>query len=331
MSAPFQLSEPLLRQVMRPYRLGDLVSLRPLVVGTAIGFYEVHTSRGRFYLRLYEDRPIADAHFEEALLLLLSRQQVAVPKMLPSGREGHLVCLSPRQQIVIYQPLLGREVGGFEVQTGHCAQIGTYLAQLHLAARGLKLRRRNRADPVTMRALIDRTRLAASAELIEEIDRLTDALSEQPWARELPRGIIHGDLSIASSRFRRHELTGILNFDAACNGPLVYDLAVTLLDWAFLRDRFSEPRAQALVQAYIAVRPLRARERSDLFGLTRYAAARVALARMALFEVRRRGGEDPRYRDYRHYMTRLAELHRLGAAGFATAVQPGAARLRQDH
>ena len=325
------LSEPVLRQHLRPFRLGDLVAARSIPSGTPHTLYEIITTRGRFVMRILEDRLAADAHYEEALLQLLTRRGLKVPQMLPAGGGGHVLSIAPRQQLSVFHVLPGREIGVFEVKSEHCAQIGTFLAELHLAGKGLKLRRRNRFDPVGMRGLVSRCRgpglTAAGA---ADLQRLADELALHPWSRDLPRGVIHADLFIDNCRFQRGRLRGTLNFELACNGPLLFDLAVAIVDWAFLGDVFEPVRAQALVQAYGAVRPLKAKERADLHGFCRYAAARFAIGRMLDFEVRRSPNSTRIYRDYRHFTARLQQLVRCDPREFAMAVLGSPIRRQQD-
>jgi homoserine kinase type II len=106
----------------------------------------------------------------------------------------------------------------------------------------------------------------------------------------------------------------------ASTGPLAYDLAVAISDWAFMHDRFMPERARALVQGYQSKRKLSAAERGHLYDLCRFAITRFATTRFYDFEVRRRPGVQRLYKDYRHFIARLSSLKAVGPQMFRDQV-----------
>ena len=315
------LDERTLRQCLRPFRLGDLVGARPLPAGPINTIYEILTTRGRYILRILGNHNITDARFEEALLLRLCERGLPVPRMVGAGRRGHVLPIAPRQMLSVFAHLPGREIAVFEVSAAHCLQVGTILAGLHIAGKGLGRRRQNRFDPQHLRRLLIR---AQQAQLLPRTRRdlasIATVLTDYKWDRMLPRGIVHGDLFIDKARFTAGTLCGLLDFEMAATGPYLYDLAVALCDWAFLHDRFMPAHARALLQGYEAGRSLSATEREGLYGLCNYAAARFALTRLYDFEVCRAPSSGRLYKDYRHFVSRLAALQTMGEGVFCRAV-----------
>lgn len=320
------LSERALRQHLRPFRVGELIDARGVSAGTINTIYEVNTTRGHYILRILENRTVTDARFEEALLHRLHEQGLMVPQMLGAGKQGSVISITPRQQLSVFQYLPGREVGVFEITPAHTAQVGTFLASMHQAARGLGRRRRNRFDPPNLARIVERCKeLAPPGELQRDIDRLQEALERYAWPRDLPRGIVHGDLFIDNVRFAGGELCGVLDFEMACTGPLLYDLAVAIGDWAFMHDQFLPERAAALVGGYEAKRPLKPIEHASLYALCLYSTVRFAITRFYDFEIRRRPEATRLYKDYRHFLSRLVALQKLGESAFVGGVLTHAA------
>src|SRR6185295_5470818 len=81
----------------------------------------------------------------------------------------------------------------------------------------------------------------------------------------LPLGLIHGDLFIDNVLFhaapgaapdpaQASTLTALLDFELASWGRLAYDLAVTLLAFAFGRDDFRPELVRAMLAGYASVR-----------------------------------------------------------------------------
>ena len=316
-----QLSERVLRQHLRPFQLGELIEARGVSAGAINTIYDVSTTRGRFILRILEDRAPGDSRFEERLLSHLTERELPVPRMMDAGKLGRVVSISPRQQLSVFQYLPGREIGVFEVRPEHAAQIGHFLAGMHTATRGFRRRRRNRFDPQRIAGILERcvAGISESAQ-VRDLRILALELVRHHFPAELPGGIVHGDLFVDNARFVRSRLIGVLDFEMASNGPFAYDLAVAIVDWGFLQDRFMPEHARALVAGYEGLRRLEPAERGHLYELCRFAATRFATTRFYDFEVRARREAQRRYKDYRHFLSRLNVLKELGPHQFRNHV-----------
>ena len=322
------LSNEALRRHLRPFRLGELLRARGVSAGTINTIYDVKTSKGHYILRILEDRSATDARFEEALLARLSENDMCVPRMM-AGRRGAVIEIAPRQQLSVFEYLPGRELGVFEVEVSHARQIGTFLAELHAVAKAFGRRRRNRFTPERVQRIADLclkwARRSADDEVVDDIEVLRGELGRAPEFDELPGGIIHGDLFIDNARFSRGKLCGVLDFEMASNGPLAYDVAVAIGDWAFCRDGLDLERATAVIAGYGERRSLTTREKQVLFDLSCFSAARYAITRIYDFDVRTRPEAQRLYKDYRHFMARLRSLKRIGARAFKRALFEGKA------
>jgi homoserine kinase type II len=102
----------------------------------------------------------------------------------------------------------------------------------------------------------------------------------------LPRGAVHADLFRDNVMFvgscEQPELSGFFDFYFAGVDTWLFDLAVTLNDWAidWPTGRTDEARSQALLEAYQAVRPLTSAERRLLPAMLRAGAFRFWLSRL---------------------------------------------------
>jgi homoserine kinase type II len=271
-------------------------------------------------MRILVGQSPRDARFEEELLLHLSAKGLTVPRMVTAGKRGHVVSIAPRQQLSVFQHVPGRQLAVFEIDAEHARQVGDFLATMHESARGFARRRKHKHDPARIARLLERSAYeAGDSSQLRDLKILALELVRHNFTRELPRGIIHGDLSVDNVRFARGKLCGVLDFDHASVGPLVYDIAIAIVDWAFLHDQFIAERARAIVAGYQSRRPLEPPERGALYDMCRYAATRFGATRFYEFEAR---GNRARklYKDYRHYMTRLNALRELGPQLFRDQV-----------
>lgn len=318
-------SEQLLRRRLRPFCIGELLAARTAgsMDGLSPGTMDVATTQGRFIVRVFSHRRmVKDLRFEEALLRHLANENVQVPRML-AGEEGLSVALDGEGYVTVFEAIEGRQLGIFEVTPSHAWQVGRQLATLHEAGRNLRRRRRSRADPETMTRLLQGSvSVGLTAEQRDIFGPLASEVVTHHWTRKLPRAILHGAPSMEHVRFRFGEACGWVGFERASNGPMVFDLALALADWGFVRDALQADRAHALLHGYEGVRPLLDSERRALFKELRYALAILALERFLTFEVGVADhpswdAEGP-YRDFRHIYKRLQEVQTMTAATFVS-------------
>ena len=306
------LSEQDIRDHLRQFNVGDLLQARGVSAGTINTIYDVSTTSGRYILRILEDRTATDARFEEKLIVHLADRGLVVPRMIAAGEESYVVSINRRQQLSLFEYLPGREIGVFEVNDEHAYQIGQFLGAMHLAASGLRRRRRNRFSPERIRLLLQRcVKAMDDDDRLADLMFLSDELRRHGWPRHLKRGIIHGDLFVDNARFARGRLCGVLDFEMASTGPLCYDIAVAISDWCFRQDEFVSSRANRLLCGYLEQRELTKNERSALFDLCHYAICRFTITRFYDFEVRSRPEANRIYKDYRHFLARLDSLSEL--------------------
>ncbi len=317
------LSSAMLHEHLHPFGLGELQAFEGISGGTINTIYAIQTSKGRFVVRILEDRSLSDARFEEALIAHLGGKGLKVAKMMPfsSADDARILTISPRQHLSVFEYIPGREVGVFELEEVHARQIGEFLGAMHVAGGGLRRRRRNRFSPERIGRLVERClETIGDDSRAQDLIDLSVEIAQLGWPRHLPRGIIHGDLFIDNARFDRHELCGVLDFETASSGPLAYDAAVAIADWTFVRDQFSPVLARALLAGYQSERQLARVERLAMYPLCRYAISRFAVTRFYDFEVQKRPEAQRLYKDYRHFLQRLSSFGEVAESDFLANV-----------
>jgi len=315
------LSDTDLRQYLQYFSAGELIEARGISAGTINTIYELQTTRGHYILRILEGRARSDARFEEELLVHLHKHDLAVPMMVDAGKRGHVVSINPRQQMSIFEFLPGREVAVFEISDAHVKQVGGFLAQMHIACRELTRRRKNRFGPERLLELLDIcTAEEISDGLRADVEELRVEIEGYKPPKNLPRGIIHGDLFTDNVRFSHGKLCGVIDFEMASSGLLIYDIAVALCDWAFSQNTLQPSLARGLVEGYSVERPLHETEKRHLYPITCFVAARFTATRVHDFEELIPEGAERLYKDYRHFHQRLRSLCALGQESFDAAV-----------
>ena len=94
-------------------------------------------------------------------------------------------------------------------------------------------------------------------------------------------GVIHADLFPDNVFFLGDKLSGLIDFYFACTDTLAYDVAICLNAWCFEPDHsYNVTKGRALLQGYVATRPLSIEERVALPLLSRGACLRFLLTRL---------------------------------------------------
>ena len=270
-----------LQAYLGDYELGELLAYKGIAEGVENSNYLLHTSRGHFILTLYEKRVAAsDLPFFLSLLEHLAARGLTCPQPVKTGAGLALGALAGRPA-AIFTFLDGLWIRRPKV--AHCEGVGEALARLHLAGLDFSLRRRNTLSVDGWRALYnsaegraDKVMAGLSGTIETELSHL-----EQAWPRDLPEGVIHGDLFPDNVFFLDTRISGLIDFYFACTDLLAYDVAICLNAWCFEPDHsFNVTKGRALLLGYLRTRPLSHGEAAALPLLCRGAALRFLLTRL---------------------------------------------------
>ena len=280
--------------LMRALGLGELTALRGIEGGIENTNYFATTDQGEWVLTLFERLHHAQLPFYLHLMKHLAQHGVPVPEPqakaegVPIGPEEddilHTVCGKPAA-------VVNRLHGKSELQprVAHCAAVGDMLARAHLAGRDYPLRQPNlRGLPwwnETVPVVLPHLDAAQAALIRTELAYQNHIAAGSAYAA-LPRGPIHADLFRDNVMFEgtpeQPVLSGFFDFYFAGVDAWLFDLAVTLNDWAIdlPTGQADAARTQAMLTAYTAVRPLTDAERRLLPAMLRAGALRFWISRL---------------------------------------------------
>jgi homoserine kinase type II len=289
----------------------------PIAVGTVNTNVKVETGEGTRFLRINEGKSVEDVAREAAIVEHVAGRGVPTPP--PFRTKGGASFGTWQGQLVSLFPWRGgRTLPRSEVQPVHARAAGEALARLHLAGESFADHRPGRYEPdeierrlsrIEASASFDPALAAAVAVLRPELDSLATAR-----APGLAEGLIHGDLFLDNVLYEGDRLAALLDFEQASWGRLAYDVAVTLLAFAFGREDFRPEMVAALLAGYVALRPVTSAERAGFGGELRFVACRFAVTRITDVYLKRAAGAAPG-KDFRRYLLRLDRVKEHLAAG----------------
>ena len=277
MSVYTRVDKGQLEAFLRNYQIGELVDFQGIVAGITNTNYFLQSSTGEFVLTLYENHSAETLDYILGLQYHLASNSVACALPVLDNNARLYSSLNNRPAAIIHcLPGLVCKNPTLE----NCALIGAELARFHLAGRGYTLNRGNPCGLSWCLAICDKLENYLSDSdrqlLLEELQ----FYQRYPMSG-LPIGTLHADLFHDNVLFDGASLSGIIDFDYACNDVLIYDLCVTINDWCIEADGgIDQNRMLALMQAYQQLRPILEQEQAALPMMFRAAALRFWLSRL---------------------------------------------------
>jgi homoserine kinase type II len=257
---------------LEDYDLGALLAFHP---GRRGRRGRVVTELGNFWLV----GPGMTEPFLEALLDHLNTRALPVPSVL-RGRDGTWIRPLGAYPGALVRWPEGRHVERFTAED--CARVGDLLGRVHQAGEDFTSTR----DPHRSHRWRRESAEALAPRLTgEDQSLLREEVRFQGLYRfgDLPQGIVHGAPNRRRLVFDAAGQVGLTGFGHACRHALLLDVAVAVNDCCAGADgRLDRSLSSALLNAYHALRPLRAIERGAWPVLLRQAALDAWLERLQL-------------------------------------------------
>ena len=275
--------------LMSQLGLGELTALKGIEGGIENTNYFASTDLGEYVLTLFERLNHEQLPFYLFLMKHLAEKGIPVPNPA-ANRDGDILHTLNEKPTAVVNRLSGQSQ--LAPEAVHCAAVGTMLARMHLAGedynrsqpnlRGLAWW--NDTVPVVLPYLDE-----AQASLLQSELAYQNHIANGAAYQALPRGPVHADLFRDNVMFEGTALTGLFDFYFAGVDTWLFDLAVCMNDWCIdlQTGEHASDRAQAMLEAYQAVRPLRPAERQLLPAMLRAGALRFWISRLWDFHLPR--------------------------------------------
>ena len=276
-----ELTEDDARAACTAWNLGEFVSVAPTAQGIEnSNFFLTSASNGqqREWVLTLSDAEFPATTLDTLVRLDAAGLPVPVPLRHRSGARSGRIAGAPA--------LLAPRFPGSHPERpaiDQCAAIGRFLARMHLATAGVSGPDHPRdAAWIAARAAQHRPRLDAheQSRLTAAQQVLASVAQRRDW-RQLPVGLVHGDLFRDNALFDRGGLCAVIDFHHTARAALLFDLAVAANDWcSHPNGRLDGDRLRGLIRGYARLRPLTWEECWLWPVMTLLAALRFWLARL---------------------------------------------------
>ena len=316
-----------LAEIIEDYGLVKLLAASGIPSGSVNTNYLLETARGKHLLRIDEVKGELDVKRELDLLLFLRKHGFPCPQPL-ADRKGRHYRETDGKCVSVYRYYEGHPLRAERVTNGVLENIGRVLADLHTIGKSYKKGIDNRFsfERVADTYAEVRGRLPAYFKRIvrtldDELDYLQNYLESK-----LPKGIIHGDLFHDNLIVKGDKLIAVLDFEAACRGKFIFDLATAVNALCFDGVGYNLQRFEALIAGYESLRALSLAEWDAFPNELRFSALRFTVTRLRDFFLAPVDDHQRVNKDFREFYERLRILRRErdgGMEGLLMAMATG--------
>lgn len=266
---------------LKQYELGDLNKYEGILEGIENTNYKLETSRKNYILTIFEKRvKTKDLPFFINLKNHLFNKNFNCPQPI-KNKSGKNINLINNKSCVLISYLEGKKI--LNVNSDHCNQVGKILASFHKDTIDFLKKRKNSMGYNQWEKIFIKCKklsIKKYKDINIKIEKELQFLKDK-WPKDLPKGIIHGDVFQDNVFFKDNKFSGLIDFYFSCNDFYAYDIAITINAWCFNRDyNFEADKFNHLIRGYENLRKLEVIEKNNLSILLRGAAIRILITRL---------------------------------------------------
>tara|TARA_B100001029_G_C15032289_1_gene437781 strand:+ start:438 stop:1406 length:969 start_codon:yes stop_codon:yes gene_type:complete len=272
-----------LNYIEKNFNIGKIKSFVGIKKGIENTNYLIKTNKKKIILTIFEKRvKKKDLPFFMDLMFGLSKQKVKCPEPIKNKKGKYLFKIKNKTACLV-SFLEGKDKN--QLTKKDCFEVGKKTAQLHLAAKKLRLYRKNSLSINSWGPLLNK--------INKKINKLSSNLTNimrsdlndirQNWPKKMPNGIIHSDLFIDNIFFYKKKFYGFIDFYFSANDFLSYELATCVNALCFKKINkifvLNKSKSSQLLKGYQSIRKLSSKEKTNFNTLCRGSALRYLLTR----------------------------------------------------
>ena len=270
--------------IEKTFHIEKIISFKGIRKGIENTNYILKTKKQKYILTIFEKRVHSkDLPFFMNLMHDLSKLKIKCPEPLATTKGNYLFKIKNKNACIVTF-LEGKDKN--ELSSKDCYTVGKNIAKLHIASKKLKLFRKNSLSLNSWSKLLNKIDYRSKKIHFNLIALMKTNLSEikKNWPKNLPRGIIHGDLFIDNIFFYKNKFYGFIDFYFSSSDFLSYELAICINALCFIKkkNRFilDKKKSSNFLRGYQTLRKLTINEKKYFNVLCKGAALRYLLTRV---------------------------------------------------
>ena len=278
-----KISKRDVKSIERKFNLGKIISFKGIKKGIENTNYLLRIKNKKFILTIFEKRvQKKDLPFFMNLMDKLNNHKINCPKPQKNKKENFLISIKKKPASIV-SFVEGKDKLNLKIKD--CYEIGKNIAKLHGASKKIKLYRKNSISLGYWSKILKKigNRYKSIDVNLNDLMKKTLLETKRKWPKNLPAGIIHGDLFIDNIFFKNNKFFGYIDFYFACNDFLMYEIAICINALCFDKKRrkfiFNKKKSKNLLRGYSRIRKFSKNEKKSLNLLCKGAALRYLLTR----------------------------------------------------
>ena len=270
--------------ILEDYSIGNLEKFDPIEEGVENTNYKILVNKKKYILTIYEKRvDNKDLPFFCSLTTELFKKSFKCPLPI-KNKKNEMISDYRNKKLTILSFIDGESKKYLSENDSY--KIGLETSKLHALTNNIDLYRKNSLSIESWVKIYNQIKLAQKNKDASELKFIEDSLNQikQNWHRDLPTGIIHGDIFIDNIIFQGENINGIIDYTFACNDFFAFDIAICLnalcFDQVGEEYSFNILNARNFLKGYIKNRSLEDNEKQNMRVLCQGAALRFLLTRL---------------------------------------------------
>ena len=269
--------------INKKFKVDEITSFKGIKQGIENTNYLLKSRNKKFILTIFEKRVSQkEIPFFMKLMDHLNNFKINCPKPLKNKNGNYLIRIKNKTACVV-SFLDGKDKKKLSLK--NCFDIGKIVAQMHLSSKKMKLYRKNSMGINKLNPLLNSIKFKSKKFVnIEKFLKNNFKDIKKKWPKELPNGIIHGDLFVDNIFFKNNKLSGIIDFYFAANDYFMYEIAICVNALCFDKKNskflINKKKVKNLIKGYESIKKISIKEKKSLNILCRGAAMRYFLTRL---------------------------------------------------
>ena len=270
--------------VLREYSIGKLEKFDPIEEGVENTNYRILVDKKKYILTIYEKRvDKKDLPFFCNLTTELFNRKFKCPLPI-KNKKNEMISDYKDKKLTILSFIEGEQK--LILSETESYKVGLETSKFHMITNEIKLYRKNALSIDSFEKIYNEIKNINKNKDDLRLKFIKDNLNEivNNWPKNLPDGIIHGDIFIDNIIFKNDNINGIIDYTFACNDFFAYDIAICLNALCFDQNGddyiFNYLNAKSFLKGYNKVRLITKNEKENIKVLCKGAALRFLLTRL---------------------------------------------------
>lgn len=305
MAVKTTISETDLPKILASYDLGEYQSFKTFANGAGQTTLLLETSKGKFVLRYYENRPQKHVLFEVKLFNYLRSNNYPVPAII-KNRLGDFSGTYKEKPYIILDFIEGEHGNNPNdfFNDAQAIEVVKVVAQLHNLTKDYNPEYFLDREPFDVKYCWKQFESKHPHLVGDEKGKWFRAeLDKLEFPVSLPKGLCHADLNYGNFLFISGKVVAVLDFDMSFHTYLIYDLASLIYWWTWPPEmKVKESEAALIVSEYSKQRELSADEKLHTYDALKL----IILLGISWSEIS----------DFEHSKKNVEFLNSIGRQGF---------------